>query len=125
MKTRGRQRERGDRSGSALPGGGLPIISRLYETLAQRVPVQVPGLQILGGRRRQDQTPVADKAIAAFKQRIRELTRRSGGCSLDEAVKQLRVYVLGWKAYFRLAETPGDLERSGSMDAPSRAGHPA
>jgi RNA-directed DNA polymerase len=50
---------------------------------------------------------VADKAIAAFKQRVRELTRRSGGYSLDKVVKQLRVYVLGWKAYFRLADTPG------------------
>jgi hypothetical protein len=50
---------------------------------------------------------VADKAMATFKQRVRELTRRSGGYSLDKVVKQLRVYVLGWKAYFRLADTPG------------------
>jgi RNA-directed DNA polymerase len=50
---------------------------------------------------------VADKAMATFKQRIRELTRRSCGYSLDKVVKQLRVYVLGWKAYFRLADTPG------------------
>jgi RNA-directed DNA polymerase len=45
--------------------------------------------------------------MATFKQRVRELTRRSGGRSLNEVVKQLRVYVLGWKAYFRLADTPG------------------
>lgn len=50
---------------------------------------------------------VASKAVAMFKQRVRELTRRSGGRSLNEVVKQLRVYVLGWKAYFRLADTPG------------------
>ena len=50
---------------------------------------------------------MATKAIATFKQRVRELTRRSGGYSLDKVVKQLRVYVLGWKAYFRLADTPG------------------
>jgi RNA-directed DNA polymerase len=49
---------------------------------------------------------VADKATAAFKQRVRELTRRSGGRSLEEVVRQLRVYVLGWKAYFRMADTP-------------------
>ena len=41
-----------------------------------------------------------------FKQRIRRLTRRSGGRSLEEVVRKLRVYVLGWKAYFRLAQTP-------------------
>jgi RNA-directed DNA polymerase len=50
---------------------------------------------------------VADKAMATFKQRVRELTRRSCGHSLNEVVKQTRVYVLGWKAYFRLADTPG------------------
>ena len=49
---------------------------------------------------------VADKPIAVFKQRIRRLTRRSGGRSLEEVVTKLRVYVLGWKAYFRLAQTP-------------------
>ena len=49
---------------------------------------------------------VADKPMAAFKQRVRELTRRSGGRSLPEVVKQLRVYVLGWKGYFRPAQTP-------------------
>ena len=49
---------------------------------------------------------VANKPMATFKQRVRRLTRRSGGCSLEEAVRKLRVYVLGWKAYFRLAQTP-------------------
>jgi len=50
---------------------------------------------------------VADKPMAAFKHRIRQLTRRSGGRSLSEVVAKLRRYVLGWKAYYRLAQTPG------------------
>ena len=49
---------------------------------------------------------VAEKPMAAFKRRIRELTRRSGGRSVPEVVQRLRVYVLGWKGYFRLAQTP-------------------
>jgi hypothetical protein len=49
---------------------------------------------------------VADKAKRTFKQRVRELTRRSGGVSLPAVVEKLRTYVLGWKAYFRLAQTP-------------------
>jgi RNA-directed DNA polymerase len=49
---------------------------------------------------------VADKPMTAFKPRVRRLTRRSGGRSLAEVVKQLRVYVMGWKANFRLAQTP-------------------
>ena len=52
------------------------------------------------------QRRVADKAMRTFKQRVRELTRRSGGCSLAKVVQQLRIYVMGWKAYFRLAQTP-------------------
>ena len=50
---------------------------------------------------------VADKAKATFKQRVRQLTRRSGGRSLEQVVERLRCYVLGWKGYFRLADTPG------------------
>jgi len=49
---------------------------------------------------------VADKPMTAFKQRVRKLTRRSGGRSLDKVVEHLRDYGLGWKAYFRLAQTP-------------------
>ena len=49
---------------------------------------------------------VAAKPLAAFKQRVRELTRRSGGRSMGEIVESLRPYLLGWKAYFGLAQTP-------------------
>ena len=49
---------------------------------------------------------VAAKPLATFKQRVRELTRRSGGRSMDEVVERLRPYLLGWKAYFGLAQTP-------------------
>jgi RNA-directed DNA polymerase len=49
---------------------------------------------------------VAAKALLAFKHRVRELTRRNGGRSMTETVERLRPYVLGWKAYFRMAQTP-------------------
>ncbi|WP_424249522.1 group II intron reverse transcriptase/maturase [Castellaniella sp.] len=50
---------------------------------------------------------VARKALETFKQRVRQLTRRSGGRSMQAVVDRLRVYMLGWKGYFRLAQTPG------------------
>lgn len=49
---------------------------------------------------------VSKKARETFKQRIRRLTRRSGGRSVAEVIEQLRRYVPGWKAYFNLAQTP-------------------
>ena len=50
---------------------------------------------------------VSGKARKAFKVRVRKLTSRTGGKSLSEVVARLRVYLLGWKGYFRLAQTPG------------------
>ncbi len=50
---------------------------------------------------------VAAKALTTFKQRVRQLTRRSGGRGMAEVIERLRPYLLGWKAYFGLAQTPG------------------
>lgn len=49
---------------------------------------------------------VSGPSIATFKQRVRSLTRRTVGRSLSHVVVDLRRYLLGWKAYFRLAQTP-------------------
>lgn len=49
---------------------------------------------------------VAAKPLVTFKHRIRELTRRNGGRSIQDVVSQIRRYLLGWKAYFGLAQTP-------------------
>lgn len=39
---------------------------------------------------------VAPKALKTFKQRIKEITRRSGGRSLTQVAEQLRIYLPGW-----------------------------
>lgn len=44
------------------------------------------------------------KTIERFKQRIRELTNRNCGKSLDQVVKELNMYLRGWWNYFRLTE---------------------
>ena len=49
---------------------------------------------------------VAKKPLQNFKARIRQLTRRWGGRSMEQVVEKLRPYLLGWKAYFGLAQTP-------------------
>src|SRR5262245_32410862 len=49
---------------------------------------------------------VAPEAIERMKERVREMTRRNAGRSLAQMCKPLGAYLSGWKAYFRLAETP-------------------
>jgi hypothetical protein len=44
--------------------------------------------------------------LDTFKRRIRQITRRTCGRNLSEVADELRRYLLGWKAYFRLAQTP-------------------
>ena len=47
---------------------------------------------------------VADKAIEKLKDRVRELTRRTRGTRIGAVVAELRETLLGWKAYFGIAE---------------------
>ena len=49
---------------------------------------------------------VSKRALEAYKQRVRALTRRDVGKSMAEVVEKLKLYVNGWKAYFKLADTP-------------------
>ena len=47
---------------------------------------------------------VAGKALAKLKDRVRELTRRTRGNRIEVIVAELRESLLGWKAYFGIAE---------------------
>jgi len=47
---------------------------------------------------------VADKALEKLKDRVRELTRRTRGNTITKIVAELRETLLGWKAYFGIAE---------------------
>jgi len=49
---------------------------------------------------------IADKALATMKDRTRELTARNCGRSIAQIVAGLRSYLIGWRNYFRLADTP-------------------
>ncbi len=49
---------------------------------------------------------VASKSLANLKQRVRFITKRSGGRSIVQVAAELRGYLVGWKQYFRLADTP-------------------
>ena len=47
---------------------------------------------------------VAKKALETFKQRVRQLSRRSCGRSLQQGLERLSSYLEGWKGYYRLAQ---------------------
>jgi group II intron reverse transcriptase/maturase len=52
---------------------------------------------------------VADTAIEKLKDRVRELTRRTRGTSIGAIAAELRETLLGWKAYFGIAEVVSPL----------------
>jgi RNA-directed DNA polymerase len=54
---------------------------------------------------------ISPKAIARFKQRIRELTCRTRGISLERMIQQLSRYLIGWRGYFGFCQTPSVLQR--------------
>ena len=49
---------------------------------------------------------VSPKALMKMQERVRAITARTGGRSVVVVATALRKYLTGWKAYFRLAETP-------------------
>jgi RNA-directed DNA polymerase len=65
------------------------------------------GFSFTGGK--QPRRRIAPQAIDRFKARIRELTRRTGGQSLSQVTKELSCYLIGWRGYFGLCETPSVL----------------
>src|ERR1700693_5859200 len=59
---------------------------------------------------REPRRRIAPKAIARFKEQVREQTRRTRGISLQQMVKQLVTYLRGWLGYFGDCQTPSVLQ---------------
>jgi len=53
---------------------------------------------------------IAPKAILRFKERIRELTCRTRGISMEQRAQELSAYLRGWRGYFGFCQTPSVLE---------------
>lgn len=54
---------------------------------------------------------IAPKALTRFKDRVRELTQRSRGVSVDQMIGALKRYLAGWRGYFGFCETPSVLKQ--------------
>jgi RNA-directed DNA polymerase len=55
---------------------------------------------------REPKRRIAPKAVLRFKQKVRELTGRTRGISIERMTKELASYLRGWKSYFGFCETP-------------------
>ena len=53
---------------------------------------------------------IAPKAVLRFKEKVRELTSRTNGVSMDRMAKELTPYLQGWKGYFGRCQTPSVLQ---------------
>lgn len=53
---------------------------------------------------------IAPQAIERFKAKIRELTRRTRGETIERIAEELSTYLTGWRGYFRFCETPSVLK---------------
>lgn len=56
---------------------------------------------------------VAKQPLSEMKARVRQITARNAGRSINQVADELRRYLVGWREYFRLAQTPGVF---GSLD---------
>jgi RNA-directed DNA polymerase len=53
---------------------------------------------------------IAPKAVKRFKERVRELTSRTRGISIERMAKELTLYLRGWIGYFGKCQTPTVLQ---------------
>ena len=101
------------RAGNRVMG----LLQRLYAKLRLRINESKSAVDLATNRRllgysfwvapgRVVKLRVADKALKAMKERVRQITRRTRGRSLAQVAFNLRGYLVGWKSYFCLASTP-------------------
>ena len=95
----------------------METLRRLYAKLRLRINESKSAVARVGERKflgysfwvaagRDIRRRVAGKALDAMKERVRRITRRSRGRSIAQVCAELRSYLVGWKEYFRLADTP-------------------
>jgi RNA-directed DNA polymerase len=104
-----RSRRAGERVLAALRRlfAGLKLrINEAKSAVAPATHRQFLGFSFWNAKGRVVKRRMAPKAMRRMKDRVRQITCRSGGRSLASVCEELGVYLAGWKGYFRLAETP-------------------
>jgi RNA-directed DNA polymerase len=95
----------------------MELLRRLYAKLRLRVNEtksavdlatkrKILGYSFLGGRGTGREAPGGGQSPGDDDEQVRFITKRTRGRSIEQVCDQLRGYLLGWKEYFRLADTP-------------------
>jgi RNA-directed DNA polymerase len=84
-------------------------VNQAKSAVAQPKDRKFLGFSFTGGK--QPRRRIAPKAILRFKARIRELTSRTRGISMEQRAKELSAYLRGWRGYFSFCQTPSVLYR--------------
>jgi RNA-directed DNA polymerase len=104
-----RSKRAGERVMEALRGllAGLRLrVNEAKSAVARATDRKFLGYSFWIGRGRQVHPRVAPKAMEAMKERVRRLTRRTAGRSMETVIQDLTGFLRGWKNFFRLAQTP-------------------
>src|SRR6516164_4520077 len=83
-------------------------VNQAKSAVAQPKDRKFLGFSFTGGE--EPRRRIAPKAISRFKARIRELTCRTRGISMEQRAKELSAYLRGWRGYFGFCQTPSVLE---------------
>jgi RNA-directed DNA polymerase len=106
---------RSERAGQRVMASISTFITRKLKVNGEKSAVARPrerkflGFSFTSGK--EPKRRIAPKALQRFKERVRELTRRTRGVSIEEMVRQLSLYLVGWHTYFAFCETPSILHR--------------
>jgi len=87
-------------------------VNREKSAVARPRERQLLGFSFTAGK--EPRRRIAPKALARLKTRVRELTGRSRGVTLERMVGELRRYLLGWREYFGFCQTPSVLQAQDS-----------
>jgi len=102
---------------------GLRVMESVSRLLTQRLKLRVNraksavgkpqerkflGFTFTGGKH-PNRRKIAPEALARFKARVRRITRRTWGISLQERIQHLASYLKGWREYYGYCETPSVL----------------
>ena len=86
-------------------------VNRQKSAVALAVERPLLGFQFFRDKAGRVRTTVAPKALKRAKERLRELTSRKRGVSMERRIEEINRYTVGWTAYFSFADTPGAFEK--------------